>query len=247
MPRLREMVAKGYSIVIFPEGTRSDDCHIQRFHQGAFHLAKELGLDIVPMVLHGAGDYLPKNDYWVRRGRISLTILPRIAKEEYADLLLRKQASVTRKLIDDEYQKQKARRETPSYFKSLILYKYAYRGWDVVSKCKTLLHKLPEYEAMISRLDGEVWFINAGIGIIPLLAALSNRSCRVNAIIESIRDYQVATGTPSLPDNLQYLHAVMDNDYDIISSGATVFVIGDAEDACRFQKFNPTLIRIGDE
>ena len=39
---MKELVARGYSIVIFPEGTRSPDCRIQRFHRGAFLAAREL-------------------------------------------------------------------------------------------------------------------------------------------------------------------------------------------------------------
>lgn len=248
LPKLKELVDKGYSIVIFPEGTRAADCKIGRFHQGAFHLAKELNLDIVPMVLHGAGEYLPKNDFMVRKGRLRHKILPRISQNEYSDLLLRKQASVTRKLIDDEFQFLKDRIETPSYFKSLVLYKYAYRGWSIVSKCKGILNKLSQYESLIYPLNNDeckdIWFINGGIGVIPLLTAFANRKCQVNAVIENLADYDVAVNTASLPVNLHYHHAVWNDDYDIIPDSSKIFVIGNEEDANRFRKFNPVLIRI---
>ena len=58
IPKLKELTDKGYSILVFPEGTRSADCSILRFHQGAFHLAEQLGLDILPMILHGVGHCL---------------------------------------------------------------------------------------------------------------------------------------------------------------------------------------------
>ena len=41
--QLRSLYDRGYSICVFPEGTRSEDCNILRFHKGAFYLAKELG------------------------------------------------------------------------------------------------------------------------------------------------------------------------------------------------------------
>lgn len=243
IPRLRELVKKGYSIVVFPEGTRSADCNIQRFHQGAFHLAKELNLDIVPMVLHGAGEYLPKNDFMVRRGRITLKILPRIPQENYSDLLFRKQASLTRRLIDQEFQIMKDRIETPAYFKSLVLYKYAYRGWRIAASCKNLLKKLPQYESLVYPLaEEDVWFVNAGTGVIPLLTALSNRRTTINAVIECVSDYNVAVKTPHLPENLRYHHAVWKEDYNMIPSGAKVFVIGNEDTMLRFGKYNPTLI-----
>lgn len=244
LPRLRQLVDKGYSIVVFPEGTRSDDCRIQRFHQGAFYLADQLNLDVVPLVLHGAGEYLPKKDFMLRKGRITLKILPRIARERFSETPFRKQASLARKLIDEELSLQKERIETPTFFKSLVMYKYAYRGWSIVSSCKSILNGLLRYGCLIYPLSDEVWFVNAGIGVIPLLTALSNRNTRVNAIIENISDYETATKTPDLPDNLSYRHAVWSDDYDIIPDGARVFVIGDEETARRFQKYNPVLIHI---
>lgn len=74
LPRLKELVTKGYSISIFPEGTRSADCTIGRFHKGAFVLAKELGLDIVPLILYGTGKVLPKKGWYMRRWPILLSI-----------------------------------------------------------------------------------------------------------------------------------------------------------------------------
>ena len=72
MPKLKDLVDRGYSIAVFPEGTRSGDCKIQRFHKGAFHIAAELGLDVIPMCLYGAGRVLPKTGKWLRKGRIHI-------------------------------------------------------------------------------------------------------------------------------------------------------------------------------
>ncbi|MCZ7584834.1 MAG: 1-acyl-sn-glycerol-3-phosphate acyltransferase [Deltaproteobacteria bacterium] len=47
------------SISIFAEGTRSDDGHVQNFKLGAFKIAQELGLDIVPVSITGTRDVLP--------------------------------------------------------------------------------------------------------------------------------------------------------------------------------------------
>ena len=60
---LSEIVQRGYSIVTFPEGTRSEDCSIQRFHKGAFFLAEQLQLDIIPVMIHGVGHVLPKKEF----------------------------------------------------------------------------------------------------------------------------------------------------------------------------------------
>ena len=72
--QLRGLYERGYSICVFPEGTRSEDCSILRFHQGAFYLAQQLGADILPVYLHGVGHVLPKRDFLLRKGRIDVEV-----------------------------------------------------------------------------------------------------------------------------------------------------------------------------
>ena len=50
----KKWINRGASIAIFPEGTRSKDGEIHRFKSGAFTLAKEAGVPILPVVLHGS-------------------------------------------------------------------------------------------------------------------------------------------------------------------------------------------------
>ena len=82
MPQLRSLVERGYSIMVFPEGTRSEDCRILRFHKGAFHLAQELNLDIVPVCLNGVGYVLPKKELMLRKGKITVTVGKRVAADD---------------------------------------------------------------------------------------------------------------------------------------------------------------------
>ncbi len=78
---LEEKVKKGYSVVIFPEGTRSPDSRILRFHRGAFFMAEKLGLDLVPVFIRGFGDVLPKTSFHLHPGDLSLEVLPRIRRD----------------------------------------------------------------------------------------------------------------------------------------------------------------------
>ena len=82
MPQLRSLVERGYSVLVFPEGTRSEDCRILRFHKGAFHMARELNLDIVPVCLTGVGHVLPKKELMLRTGHIKVTIGKRISADD---------------------------------------------------------------------------------------------------------------------------------------------------------------------
>ncbi len=242
LPHLKNLTARGFSIVVFPEGTRSADCSILRFHQGAFHLANELELDIVPMVIHGAGHYLPKNDFLLRKNPQTLRILKRIPYGTFGDMLLRKQASAYRKLITDEYNIMSRDIEKPSYFKSLVLYKYAWRGFDTVAKCKHILSCLPDFEHLISGLDGNIYFLNAGIGVIPLLCALANKHANIYAFVENSREYQIFSTTAKLPENLHIIHAIWDDDYKIIPAGSKNFVIQSENLMQRFSALSPVHI-----
>lgn len=105
-PKLKSLIDRGYSIVIYPEGTRSPDCSISRFHSGAFYLAKELNVDILPFVLYGAGKVLPKKGKFLRKWPIRIEIDSRISPKDmllmYGDSL-RTQASALRKYYKERY------------------------------------------------------------------------------------------------------------------------------------------------
>lgn len=83
LSKLQSLVERGYSIMIYPEGTRSPDCRIQRFHKGAFELADRLGLDILPIIEYGPGKVLPKGALYLRRGIIQINIEQRVSPDEY--------------------------------------------------------------------------------------------------------------------------------------------------------------------
>ena len=58
--------SQGVSIIMFPEGTRTRNGEIQEFREGAFILAKDTGVPIMPIVLEGAGSALPRKGFWFR-------------------------------------------------------------------------------------------------------------------------------------------------------------------------------------
>lgn len=78
---LQKKVYEGYSIMIFPEGTRSETGKISRFHKGAFYLSEKLNLDILPIILHGSGDCITKGEPYLKNGRIDMIIGDRISND----------------------------------------------------------------------------------------------------------------------------------------------------------------------
>ncbi len=79
------------SLVLFPEGTRSATGALGEFRQGSFTLAKEAGVEVVPVVLRKTGERLPKKSFLVKPGVVYLDICSPIdiAGMEKADLAAR--------------------------------------------------------------------------------------------------------------------------------------------------------------
>jgi 1-acyl-sn-glycerol-3-phosphate acyltransferase len=85
MQTCEQRMAEGSSIMMFPEGTRSADGHLKPFKHGAFTLAKQVGAPLLPIVVEGTADALPKRGF-VLQGRhpIRVRVLPEIAYERFA-------------------------------------------------------------------------------------------------------------------------------------------------------------------
>lgn len=105
MPKLKSLVERGYSIALYPEGTRSENCRIGRFHKGAFAIAEQLGLDVVPMFLYGPGRILPKKTYHLRRGPIYMELGRPVTRAELNKMGdLRTQAQAMRRHYIEKYE-----------------------------------------------------------------------------------------------------------------------------------------------
>ena len=76
-----EALQSGTSIAIAPEGTRSGTRTLGPFKKGAFHMAMEAGVPIVPIVIHNASDALPKGAVFIRSTTVDVTVLPPISTE----------------------------------------------------------------------------------------------------------------------------------------------------------------------
>lgn len=106
LPKLQSLIERGYSIAVYPEGTRSKDCRIGRFHQGAFHIAELLELDIIPMYLYGPGKILPKKTHHLRKGPLYIEVGDPITRQELEQMGdTMKQASQVRKYYRNKYER----------------------------------------------------------------------------------------------------------------------------------------------
>ena len=98
-------IGRGVSIAMFPEGTRSKSGEVGRFKQGAFALAKDAGVEILPVVMHGTRDIIKKNYLVNWRNVLSISVLPPISTEQIASMEVSEVAEMTHKMMCEEYEK----------------------------------------------------------------------------------------------------------------------------------------------
>lgn len=170
--KLRNKVEEGYSVLIFPEGTRSSDSSIKRFHKGAFLLAEELDLDIVPIIIHGAGDCMNKGENHLKSGSITMKIFPRIKTndKDFGQDYHERTKSILR-FYRNEYQQMKGELETPLYFKKKIIRNYIYKGPVLEWYVRIKLYLETNYEIIhkIIPLNASVVDIGCGYGMISYM------------------------------------------------------------------------------
>ena len=202
--QLSEAVQRGYSIVVFPEGTRSVDCSIGRFHRGAFYLAETLNLDIVPVFLHGVGHVLPKKDFLLREGQMTMQVRERITPNDSrfaADYSTR--AKQVRQYYRETYAEISQRLETLDYFKSFVLHNYMYKGVEVWRGAKKELEGVKG----VKELDENTVLIeNNGYGVYSFMYALANKDIQVIAVEEDEEKVAIAKNCAGIPHNLKILH-----------------------------------------
>ena len=84
-----DCIKSGASVVIFPEGTRSENGKIGKFKKGGLLLASRSGAPIVPVTIIGTGSIIRKGSYLVHPGQVKIIISPPIiisSKEDETDL-----------------------------------------------------------------------------------------------------------------------------------------------------------------
>jgi len=81
--RAAEMIKeRGYSFLIFPEGTRSLTGKLGPFRRGGFFLARQAGVPIVPIAIRGSFELMPKGKTIPRKGKVQVVFHPPIPAPE---------------------------------------------------------------------------------------------------------------------------------------------------------------------
>lgn len=77
------LVAAGYPVVVFPEGTRSKTGEMADFKAGAFRIAQKNHVPVVPFFIDGTAELLERNHWKIKGGRVAIGIMPTIDTAQY--------------------------------------------------------------------------------------------------------------------------------------------------------------------
>lgn len=69
-----KILKEGYSLVIFPEGTRSKDGNLGEFKAGALKLATKSGVSIIPVTIKGSNQIMKKGSFVIRPSKVEVII-----------------------------------------------------------------------------------------------------------------------------------------------------------------------------
>ncbi|MEE9912751.1 MAG: 1-acyl-sn-glycerol-3-phosphate acyltransferase [Deltaproteobacteria bacterium] len=96
----KDKIVNGTSVIFFPEGTRSKDGTLGTFKKGAFKMAIDLSLPILPITIKGTKDILPVNSADLFPGTVQMTIHKPIDTTGYTDANIDELTGLTRRVIE---------------------------------------------------------------------------------------------------------------------------------------------------
>jgi 1-acyl-sn-glycerol-3-phosphate acyltransferase len=208
IPRLRELVKQGCSIVVFPEGTRSEDGQLNRFHKGAFYLSEQLELDIVPVIFHGNAYSMPKGDsYLLKNGFIHRVIEPRILYHDrsWGNTYQERTKSISAH-FKSRFADLKKEFETPDYFRDQLIRNYILKGpmLEWYTRIKTRMEGNYQFFHEHLPTEGTIVDIGCGYGYLAHILAWTSNKREVIGFDHDEEKVAVAANTPVRTPNLRF-------------------------------------------
>ena len=233
---LREKVEQGFSIMIFPEGTRSEDNSIKRFKKGAFYLAQEFKLDILPILIQGYSEAVPKNDFILNGTSTAIKFLPRIA---FDDRRFGTDYSERTKKINAymrlEFQKLRTQEEGPEYWKKFVLSSFDFKEDYVVDAVKSDIGKnMPFYHRLNPLIAPKARLLHIAddYGQLDVLLAFQQSTRKIDSLIADEDKRRVAEQNHAVQKYEIHYIANVERRYDTVLISAKAVDIEAVSSVC---------------
>ena len=206
-------IAQGWSLAVFPEGTRETDGRVHRFHSGAFYIAERLGIDIVPVVMYGNGRVFPKHSPLNMAVGVSVVeIGGRIVPDKTG---YRAVAKDVREYVRNRYSEMETEYASLSnpYYEWAVKRSMAYKGTAAESAARGLFRRREYLEALDNDIPrkGRILFLGCGTGQAVLLLKLLSPEREIVAVDSDHDNIMIAVHNYLNPPGLTYVCADPDS------------------------------------
>lgn len=208
---LVEKIKEGYSIVIFPEGTRSADGKLHRFHKGAFKLAADYGLELLPVVYYGNRYVCVKHQAFFCQPSLSVQrFYPRVhGRDERFGSTDRERAKAWKLWYMQECEAMEAEFSHACNIehRRLLLSNYLYKGADVWARAKRNCRRNMFWDSLEKQIprDAKVVELGCGIGERTILLGMLSRNRTVVGVDSSEEDIRIASNCHLAKDNIRFV------------------------------------------
>ena len=207
LEQLKEKVNEGYSILVFPEGHRFIDSRIHRFHRGAFYLAEKLGIDLLPVVVFGSGEFLGSGEFWGRPSGLRMKILSRVGiSDNSMGSGYSERSKAFRRLFVREYEALAAQEGTGRYYRKKLVLNYVFKGpileWYLRVKMRIEKYYQP-YNELIPR-KGEILDLGCGYGFISYMLGYTAPERKITGVDYDSEKIRVAANCITKNANINF-------------------------------------------
>lgn len=249
MERMRKKVEEGYSIAIFPEGTRTYNGKMKRFHKGAFYLAETLQLDILPILLYGNNKIIAKaQPFNIRKGIIYTEILPRIPADDLSfGTTYQERTKRISAYMKEGYARicrEKNTTDNPAFYEALIQ-NYIYKG-PVVEWYIRIKVKMERNYRLFNQLipvQGQITDIGCGYGPLCYMLSLLSEDREILGIDYDEDKIALAQHGWLRNEHLQFRHG---NALEYPLPESDVFILNDMLHYMSYERQRTLLLKCAD-
>ncbi|MBN1599201.1 MAG: MMPL family transporter [Bacteroidales bacterium] len=181
---IKKRMNEGCSLLVFPEGTRTRDGKIKRFHKGGFYLAQRLKVPVQNFLIHGAWDVLPPEGFVINPGIITIRKIFSELIDDKDPRAYNTAAKKTCAKLREELSNLKTELETPYYFRHRLKANYLYKG-PILENYIRIKLRMEKYYTPFHELipdEGIITDVGCGYGPMTFMLSLCKPNCKFYAI-----------------------------------------------------------------